>query len=317
MNWRVKALTQKTLSVLPGGERMHSLLQRRCGGLSHFEGECSSKIQDWKNMALLLRQAGVPLEGSRLLEIGTGWYPTLPFCCAAAGAAEVLTIDLNRYLDPELTRRCAELVEEQLEEIAACAGRSLPTTRGDWQRVAELVRSGRALESKAGARLRYLAPGDATRTGLPADSLDVVFSNSVLEHVPPRVIEGMMRESFRILRPGGVVFHSVNCGDHYSYFDSSVTQLNYLRYSDRQWSLWNNAFLYQNRLRAVDFVRMAREHGFEVEIDTSHPTPQRQQELRHVPVARRFRDYSPDDLCITTIDFVARKPGRQEAGGVE
>jgi hypothetical protein len=100
----------------------------------------------------------------------------------------------------------------------------------------------------------------------------------------------------------------VNCGDHYSYVDPAVTQLNYLRFSEPQWRKWNNAFLYQNRLRAVDFERLVRTAGFEIVVTTAKPSEQRLRELEAIPVASCFKHYSPDELCITSIDFVARRP---------
>ena len=78
------------------------------------------------------------------------------------------------------------------------------------------------------------------------------------------------------------MFHSVNCGDHYAYVDRSIHQLNYLQFSDADWRKWNNEFLYQNRLRAIDFVDMARAAGFTIELDTSRPHPMRLQQLDRI-----------------------------------
>ncbi|MGH9888950.1 MAG: class I SAM-dependent methyltransferase [bacterium] len=153
----------------------------------------------------------------------------------------------------------------------------------------------------------YRAPADASRTDLPPGSLDVVFSNSVLEHVPGGVIAACFREAKRLLRPGAVVFHSVNCGDHYAYFDRSIDQLHYLQYSESAWAKWNNAFLYQNRLRAVDLTGMAKRAGFVIEIDTSRPHPDRLRQLDAIRIDPYFARYSRDQLAITSIDFVGRK----------
>src|SRR3546814_5775366 len=68
--------------------------------------------------------------------------------------------------------------------------------------------------------------------------------------LPPDVIRALYDESRRVLSPGGLMFHSVNCGDHYAYVDGRINQLNYLQYPDRAWAFWNNRLLYQNRLRA-------------------------------------------------------------------
>jgi 2-polyprenyl-3-methyl-5-hydroxy-6-metoxy-1,4-benzoquinol methylase len=155
----------------------------------------------------------------------------------------------------------------------------------------------------------YQAPADAAKTGLPPHEVDVVFSNSVLEHIPKPVLDAIFAESWRILRPGGIVFHSVNCGDHYAYTDPTVGQLNYLQFTSREWELlWNNDVQYQNRLRAVDFLELARKHEFEIVRDTSKVVPERLDELRRLPkIAPEFRRYSDEELCLTTVDFIGRK----------
>jgi ubiquinone/menaquinone biosynthesis C-methylase UbiE len=308
MHWRVKGCIQKVLGVMPIGGRLHYLLQRRTGALREFARECSMKVDDWTLMVGHLRTAKLPLVGSRFLEIGTGWYPTFPFCLYLAGAARVETFDLNRHLKTDLTLACAIELGNMLDKIAEATGRSVEQLRASQQALCRALERGASLEDATDGTLRYRAPGDASATGLPDASIDVVFSNSVLEHVPPVDIARCFVEARRVLRPGGVTFHSVNCGDHYAYVDRSISQLNYLRFSDAQWALWNNKFLYQNRLRAADFTRMARDAGFTIEVDTSRPHPKRLAELDQVPVHPGLAArYSREQLAITSIDFIGRK----------
>ena len=169
------------------------------------------------------------------------------------------------------------------------------------------LREGASIGSATSGAIDYRAPADASKTQLPDVSVDVVFSNSVLEHVPPPVIADCFREAFRIVKPGGIVFHSVNCGDHFAYVDRSISQLHYLRYSDDQWKRWDNAFLYQNRLRAEDFTKLAKSAGFSIEIDTSRPHPKRLKQLEEIDVHPSFARYSREQLAISSIDFVGRK----------
>ena len=100
----------------------------------------------------------------------------------------------------------------------------------------------------------------------------------------------------------------MNCGDHYAYADPKVHQLNYLQFSERQWKFWNNRFLYQNRLRARQFVDGARDAGFELLLDTSHTRPQRLEQLRAMKIAPEFSAIPEETLCITTVDFIGKKP---------
>ncbi len=308
MHWRLKGLAQKTLGVLPGGDALHYRLQRRFGGLRDFDREFATKIEDWTIMAAHLRDAGFPVAGTRYLEIGTGWYPTFPFACLLGGAARVHTFDLNRHLKPELVHACAAGFGAHLDAIASASGATAGKVATRHAHLAEAIAQGQGLEAASGGAIRYHAPADATCSGLDDASVDVVFSNSVLEHVAPEVIAPLYREAMRVLRPGGVMFHSVNCGDHYAYVDRRLHQLHYLKYSDRAWKFWNNAFLYQNRLRAHVFVDTAREAGFAIDVDTSNTRPERLRQLKAMRVHPQFAHVPPELLCITTVDFIARKP---------
>ena len=312
MHWRLKGLAQKALGALPGGAAMHYQLQRRMGGLRDFRREFDSKVEDWSIMAQHLRDAGLPLAGARCFELGTGWYPTFPLACVLAGSARVDTFDLNPHLKADLVRDCVDGLGRHVDAIAAAAGvdRDAVAARHAALREAlQRVPDARDLDALSGGVIRYHAPADATRTSLDDGSVDVAFSNSVLEHVPPEALAPLYREAMRVLRPGGLMFHSVNCGDHYAYVDKGVHQLNYLRYGDRAWSRWNNAFLYQNRLRVDAFLDAARDAGFAMVLDTSNTRPERLAQLQAMPVHPRFADVPPERLCITTVDFIGRKPG--------
>jgi len=309
VHWRFKGAIQKVLGVVPAGDQLHYLLQRRAGGLKDFTRECWIKVDDWKLMIGHLKTVGIHVAGSRFLEMGSGWYPTFPFCLYIAGADRVETVDLNRHMKPDLTVECAIRIERKITEIAEVVGRPAAELFAIQQALVAALQRGASLEEASGGVIHYRAPADASDTRLPDASIDVVFSNSVLEHVPAAVIAACFREGRRILRPGGVAFHSVNCGDHYAYVDRAINQLNYLRYSDDEWEVWNNKFLYQNRLRAIDFTTMATEAGFAIEVDTSRPHPGRLAELAEIPVHPAFAArYSRDQLAITSIDFIARNP---------
>jgi SAM-dependent methyltransferase len=311
MHWRLKGIAQKALGVMPGGDALHYRLQRRMGGLRDFRREFDSKVEDWSIMTHHLRDAGLPLEGARCFELGTGWYPTFPLACVLAGAGRVDTFDLNPHLKGDLIRACVEGLGDHVDAIAKAAGvdRAHVAARHSTLRDAlQRIEDPRDLGMLSAGGIHYHAPADATRTALPDASVDVAFSNSVLEHVPPDALAPLYREAMRVLRPGGLMFHSVNCGDHYAYVDKGVHQLNYLRYGDRAWSLWNNAFLYQNRLRVDAFLDAAREAGFDLVLDTSNTRPERLAQLQAMPVHPRFADVPSERLCITTVDFIGRKP---------
>jgi SAM-dependent methyltransferase len=164
------------------------------------------------------------------------------------------------------------------------------------------------------AGIWYRAPADAAATGLPRASVDALFSNSVFEHVPRQTILALLREAHRVLRPSGVTIHSVNCGDHYAYFDRSITPLNYLQYTDRQWKFWNNPLQFQNRLRPQDFLDLAREGGLSVTMCQYRAKDGLLAILPSLQVAPQFAGYAPEQLCATSVTFAARRePGPDDA----
>jgi len=308
MDWRIKGSLQKVLGVLPGGEYAHYQLQRRFGGLRDFGREFDIKMDDWRLMAGHLRDAGMPIAGARMFEIGSGWYPTFPFACFLGGARNVVTVDLNRHMKADLVRACVARLERFLAPIAEICAVDAAKVRERHRKLAQRLDETMDIERATEGGVRYLAPADAARSGIAPDSVDCIFSNSVLEHVPPAAIGAMYAEARRILAPGGIMFHSVNCGDHYAYVDRSIHQLHYLRYSDAQWAWWNNAFLYQNRMRAHEFVENAAAAGFQITLNTAHASAQRRRDLEATPVHAQFAAVPPEQLCITSVDFIARKP---------
>lgn len=312
-HWRVKGAIQKVLGVMPGGRRIHTLLQQRVGTMRDFTRECDSKVDDWRLMMGHLRRARIDIAHSNLFEIGTGWYPTLPICLYLAGARHVTTVDLEPLVEPHLTLRMVERLALHLTSITKVSQCDAIAARARYATLLAALGRGATLADATNGCITYRAPADAARTELPPASIDVVFSNSVLEHVPPAVIESCFAEAMRILRPGGIVVHSVNCGDHYAYTDPSIDQLHYLTYSDEEWQKWDNAFLYQNRLRAADFTASCERAGFAIEVDTSRPHPDRLARLQRLNVHPRFQHYSREQLAITSIDFVGRKPGAWRA----
>jgi len=297
MNWRIKGVVQKSLSAVPGGMALNDILQRTVGGLRKFDQNVATKVNDdWVVIAGHLRELGRSPQGLRFMEIGTGWYPTLPVCWHLAGAAEVITFDLQRHLSQRLTRRMLTALEPHLLAIATASER----TEAD-------VRAAYADLQACRLPLDYQAPADATTSQLPDNSVDAVFSNSVLEHVPRPVIAAMMRESYRVLRAGGLSIHSVNCADHYAYFDKQITFINYLTISKKGWQFWNNDLQYQNRMRPQDFIELSEAVGLKTVLAKHKPRPALLEILPTLAIAPEFQKYSPEQLCCTSVDFIGQK----------
>lgn len=303
MDWRVKGVVQGILSVLPGGRVVNDYLQSSVGNLQDLEANVDAKVVgDWIVLLSHMRQLGVRPQNLDYVEVGTGWYPTLPLCYSLAGARSCRTFDVRQHLNEKKTFRMLRRLEHHLPAIAEASFRPLGDVEAAYARLRESTTVGALLRS---AGVEYRAPGDAAESGLPDQSVDVVFSNSVLEHVTPEAISRIMRETRRILRPGGLAIHSANCGDHYAYFDRTITQVNYLTYSAREWRRWNNDLLYQNRLRPSDFLELAEQAGLRIVLRKTKPRPELLAKLAGMKIAYEFKKYPGEQLASTSVDFVA------------
>ena len=132
----------------------------------------------------------------------------------------------------------------------------------------------------------------------------------MFEHIPPDVIRGIVKESRRVLKPGGFHAHHINPGDH-SAFDPSVSTVNFLRYSARAWYLiGGSGIAYHNRLRGVDLVKLFEDGRFPVKHQIVSIDQRGLEEIRSgsITIHEDFKAYSPEELACDLIDIFAIRP---------
>jgi hypothetical protein len=151
--------------------------------------------------------------------------------------------------------------------------------------------------------LASLAPlGVELRIGRrPADlsgvnGIELIVSNNTLEHIPPDVLRQSMRDLAKLASVGGVMDHFIDLRDHYADFDERISRLNFLRYPDPVWRLFNNRLQYLNRLRLPEYRAIFTEAGFR--IDDERTTEGREGEFDDLKLARRFRDMPREEVLV-------------------
>jgi len=80
-------------------------LQTALGANRDFSGTLADKVQDWEVFLSHTDRMSVPVQGLRLMEVGTGWCHTLPVCVSLVGMESIATYDLNRHLNQEISFR--------------------------------------------------------------------------------------------------------------------------------------------------------------------------------------------------------------------
>jgi SAM-dependent methyltransferase len=146
----------------------------------------------------------------------------------------------------------------------------------------------------------YLTHGTESLKTIAAASVDLVFSQAVLEHVRLTDFAPSQLELRRVLRSTGLASHTVDLRDHLG------GALNNLRISDALWEAeWMaRSGFYTNRLRLSEVLDCLSRAGFTAEVtDTQRwdrlPTPKRK-------LQARFRHFPEEELCVSTFDIVGR-----------
>ena len=115
------------------------------------------------------------------------------------------------------------------------------------------------------ANIQYLAPVNAANTNLLDNSIDYHISTNTLEHIPYEVIRNIFIEAKIILKDKGIAIHFIDLSDHFQHQDISISRINFLRFSDNEWSyIAGNQFAYCNRLRVNDYLNLFNELKFDI-----------------------------------------------------
>jgi hypothetical protein len=307
-SWLVKAVVQRTLSGLPNPHYWNELFQEWVShSLELTDERFENSLLDCRNHLEQFRRFGSTAPGSfSAFELGTGWFAVVPIGLFLCGAREVWTWDIapllklhrlklsiGRFLEFEQKQRLQDYLRVVPERLAAL------------REALTLCESPKGLEparvlERLGIHYRI---GNASRSGLPAQSINLIVSDVALEFFPPRELLELLQEFRRIAAPDAVMSHSIDLSDQYASFDSRITKFNFLRYSDWLWRLLNNPIIPLSRLRISDYRRALSENRFRIVDEAStrgDPT-----ELAQTPLAVRFRGYSIEDLLVLRTRLVA------------
>lgn len=305
MRWTRKAKIQKACALLPGGDVLYRQIQRRYGTLSP---DPFKRLPQHSAMLRRLAELGFRAEGTRCLEVGTGHLPIAPLAFFLAGADEVVTVDLHRRLDTELTTVMIRRMVDATDRIAELYdGLVDPAVFADRMAALDALPSGSPEDLKS-IGVHYAAPGDAGRMPDEDDTFDLSFSITVLEHVTPPAIAAILAEANRLLKPTGFAAHLIDPSDHFAHQDDSITRINFLRFSQREWQrVGGNEFSYCNRLRAPELERLFTDAGFAIErrLRTVDERSVAAVE-RGFPVHPDYSDHDLEDLCTTELEVYAR-----------
>jgi SAM-dependent methyltransferase len=231
----------------------------------------------------------------RVLEIGPGINLGTGLIFAMTSAKKYYGLDL--YQDPDL------LGAPQYESIVTLLSRVAPANiKTPVDAVMKIAERKVTFQKE---KIEYLYPRESHDIPLGDGTLDFIFSHSTLEHVvdPAKTLDTI----FRVLRKGGVTAHHIDLRDHHDF----STPLEFLKDDASTWKKRRaaaQAHLYNmNRWRTSDYRTALERKGFRILRIQPTETHAVSEEFRR-SLHPDFQKYSLEDLSVTAVLIIAKKP---------
>ena len=279
--WPIKIAVKLLLSWIPG---RHFLL-RRFGLFKH--GNMDKLPYAFKIFNIHAKRAfpdGFP-ENSTVLELGPGDSLLSALIAKANGASKIYLADAGNYAsrDIKFYKRAAD--ELRMQYGLDVPGFDAASTLADILHI---------------CNAQYLTGGLRDLKTIPSNSVDFIWSHSVLEHIRKRDFDSTMKQLSRILKANGVISHIVDLQDHLD------RALNNLRFPEAIWEneLFARGGFYTNRIgysRSLDYMRQSGTQVVFTETGAWEklPTPKK-------AMSEPFQSVPDDELRIRTYSVVLK-----------
>lgn len=292
---------QNAIAMLPLSDQIYYAMQRTVGSLRPGRQDPLEWFDAALTMTKWIEGAGQEVAGRRFLEVGTGHNVYVPLALWLCGADEVVTVDLNTYLSDTLIAEMSEFVRRNQDAVVSAFGTEAQQPLFQ-ERLRKLIKlRGGKSELREMTNISYLSPADASRLDFPDETFDFHISHAVFEHIPPAIIAAILAEARRLLKPRGLLVHVIDPSDHFAHGDASITAINFLQFSEREWGRWaGNKFMYHNRLRAFEYLKLFEQAGVRILRQSQAVDQSSLESLNNgFQLDSQFRQIVPEELAVT------------------
>lgn len=223
------------------------------------------------------------VKGMTLLELGPGDSIGTGVIAHGLGCRKSILVDVGAF-----SKRNVEIYRELADKAAARGLFALNLTAIDtWDDLVDVC------------SIDYKTNGLESLRKLSAESVEVSFSQAVLEHVRLREVLETLKELYRVTKVGGMTSHRIDLRDHLG------GGLNHLRFSEHAWERewFAGAGFYTNRIRASEWLRLFSEVGWEVRSATR--TRWKSLPIPRTAIDRAFIGGDADDLRTWALNVTA------------
>lgn len=278
--WWLKIIAKIILSRIP----INYNFWQRVGLFRHGYMDEASYVLNVFNGHVLKAGLERNIQGKTILELGPGDSVSTAIIAACYNCSTIL-IDVGFFARTD--------IDSYLKLVESLKNKGLSPP--------DISKSETIDDVLVACKARYLTHGLTSLSLIEGGTVDMIFSQAVLEHVRKHEFLEIMRECIRVLAPEGVASHSVDLKDHLG------GSLNNLRFSE---SLWESDFFvssgfYTNRIRLPQMKILFEDSGFTSEIIDIR-------RWEYLPIKKKylsqnFLSLSDDDLIVSGFDVLLHK----------
>ena len=152
------------------------------------------------------------LEGKTCLEIGSGRVLTHAIVSYLLGAARVIATDISPIARPSTLKYAISESVKYIPRDMLAPFSTYTAVRERYQRLLDLKNYDFAALERLG--IEYRSPVDFAREEV-GESVDFIYSNSALEHVPIEDISPLLINLSKSLSSEGLMLHRIHLEDHH------------------------------------------------------------------------------------------------------
>lgn len=295
------AMTLKAFSSTPLTRKMYRNLGNSVGGRRRATEKMPNYYLDRVNRMLhMARTLGTPADGMRMVEIGTGWCHWEALTARLFFNVSGVLYDVwdNRQLDA--LKNYVRQLDGSLDQIDVEPSRRVTARR----MIGQILEANDYESLYRILGFEYILDPAGKLEVLEKGSFDFLVSGGVLEHIGAQDARQFVYGMSRLLRPGGLMVHSINIRDHLYQYDRSVTKKHYLQYSDRAWRRYfANDLQYINRIQRSQWLEYFQAAGLELVEEVSEP-----EDISTIVISDDYARFEKSDLSCGGLHLTHRKP---------
>jgi len=281
LNWRFKILMKIIFSRIPVAYN----IWRKIGLFRHGAMDNDTYTLNIFNTHMEKTGLAGNLNGKTILEIGPGDSIATAILASSFGAQTIM-VDAGSYASKNI-----EIYRDMVNGFQN-KGLVFSFDINNINTIEELLFSCNA---------RYLTNGLNSLLKIDSNSVDLIFSQAVLEHIRKNEFIDTMNHYYRILKKKGVCSHQIDLRDHLG------GSLNNLRFSENIWEskFFSSSGFYTNRIRFFEMIKIFEKIGYKTLVTKTYSWSE-------LPISRiklncDFENLNEEDLLVNVFDVILKK----------